>query len=81
MSVSVVVLCLCLEQVKGILEDLDDAEYYGSDHEERESRAANGGGAKETVEEELARLVRREKARERAEGEGEREREGGGGSV
>ncbi len=49
-----------LRQVKSILEDLDDAQYYGSDHEERESKAANGGGAKETVEEELARLVRQE---------------------
>ena len=47
--------------MKSILEDLDDAQYYGSDHEERESKAANGAGAKETVEEELARLVRRER--------------------
>lgn len=46
-------------QVKSILEDLDDAEYYGSDHEERGKGGANGGGAKETVEEELARLVSR----------------------
>lgn len=45
-------------QVRSILEDLDDAEYYGSDHEERE-KEKKGGGAKrkETVEEELARLV------------------------
>lgn len=58
-----VVFCCFAKQVKSILEDLDDAEYYGSDHDERESRAANGAGAKETVEEELARLVRREQAR------------------
>ena len=45
-------------KVKSILEDLDDAEYYGSDHEEREKNGGKGGAPKETVEEELARLVR-----------------------
>lgn len=43
-------------QVKSILEDLDDAEYYGSDHEER-AQKSGAAGSKETVEEELARLV------------------------
>lgn len=45
-------------QVRSILEDLDDAEYYGSDHEEREKGKKDGGANRqETVEEELARLV------------------------
>lgn len=76
-----IVVVIYREQVKSILEDLDDAEYYGSDHEERESRAVNGAGAKETVEEELARLVRRQERdrqrdRQRKRGEcGERDRE------
>lgn len=44
--------------MKSILEDLDDAAYYGSDHEEREKEKGGGGaGAQETVEDELARLV------------------------
>ncbi|CAN0220325.1 unnamed protein product, partial [Scytosiphon promiscuus] len=46
-----------LPVVKSILEDLDDAEYYGSDHEERAQKKRGGGGSKETVEEELARLI------------------------
>lgn len=46
-----------MTQVKSILEDLDDVEYYGSDHEEAGKQRKEGTGAKETVEEELARLV------------------------
>lgn len=44
--------------MKSILEDLDDAQYYGSDHDERDRKSSNKGGVpEETVEEELARLV------------------------
>lgn len=44
--------------MKSILEDLDDAQYYGSDHDERDRKGSNNGGVpEETVEEELARLV------------------------
>lgn len=64
--------------MKSILEDLDDAQYYGSDHDERESRAAHGAEAKETVEEELARLVRGGTESDRGGGGGRGERGGGG---
>lgn len=57
-----VCVCVCFilrsPQVKSILEDLDDADYYGSDHEERENAKGRArAGKEETVEEELARLV------------------------
>ncbi|CAM9619981.1 unnamed protein product, partial [Discosporangium mesarthrocarpum] len=47
---------------RSLLEDLDDDRYYGSDHEEKSAMGKGGkAAAKETIEDEVQRLVRAEK--------------------